>query len=247
MMSGLHLQQRRAEPFAAHSYAHQRNTLSLAHTLNAQVTVDARAQCCAATGGWQGSTAVQHIRIWQAAAASWQGALRVRLPSVKYALCCSLLLTCGGLPDACVAVRLVPARLLLVSGRAAHGGVRLRAGGDAGVLLQSVTAAVNACPVPKQIAVRDATCCVRDGATTLTGLDVAAMTTGRNPARIIPPASFGPPSVLLRQPTRLPTSPLPEQLSHPRASTPSRHSSSSPRLSHRDHVRRICAGGAGAA
>jgi len=39
---------------------------------------------------------------------------------------------------------------------------------------------------------------VRNGATTLTGLDVAAMTTGRNPARITPPASFGPPSVLLR-------------------------------------------------
>ena len=152
------------------------------------------------------------------AAASWRGALRVRLPvkcTLKYALCCSLLLTCGGLPDACVAVRLVPARLLLVSGRAAHGGVRLRAGGDAGVLLQSVTAAVNACPVQKQTAVRGAACCVRNGATTLTGLDVAAMTTGRNSARIIPPASFGPPSVLLRQPTRLSPSSLLEQLAPP--------------------------------
>jgi len=55
-LSGLRLQ-RRAEPFGAHSYAHQRNTLSLAHTLNACVAVDARAQHCAATG--HGSEAEQ--------------------------------------------------------------------------------------------------------------------------------------------------------------------------------------------
>ena len=192
-----------------------RNTFSLAHTLNAQVAVDTRAQCCAATGDGRGA---QQCSVYESGkqpprAGRARCVCDCRVES--YALCCSLLLTCGGLPDACVAVRLVPARLLLVSRRAAHGGVRLRAGGDGRDAVAVSYCCCQRVPVQKQIAVRDATCCARNGATTLTGLDVAAMTTGRNPARIIPPASFGPPSVLLRQPTRLPSSPLSKQLSTP--------------------------------